>query len=455
MITTISILAVALLATVVLLAFAPMADFRRRGLKAVLIAAAVVGALGMGVCFAAFIGLMFSSNPALSKLSMHALMAAIAMPLVLGMAALAFGAMAATWPNVFERTNDRFAANIYVLIGVSIVVACVSGSLRADWPGYLVAMITVPLLPAMANRRLRQSRAAGFGAKAVETFRTDRPEQAETRFAEPVIAARAPATNRRPSPDARPTPATARQSASSARPIVERPKTTSAPTGRAPSAPAAAKASRRSVMPPSKAPAATPAKLAMPSAMHAGRMIGELRRRVASAIAPAEAPSPGPVAVRRELSKSRTSPPQDRPAAAGRLASNAAAARQTSPANEPSVRRTAAGSVNSHGSPRTAIKSPETGTRPSKPVAKPPMPKPSLLPPGVTPAAPRARVQAPALTKTDDRRKPTVYPLTAPFEPGSDRWATFIDGVLTTETGIVRKVAARSTQALEDVSGAA
>lgn len=447
MIATISILAAMLLGMVGLLAFAPMAEFRRRGLKSVLTTAAIIGALGMGICFAAFIALMMSGNPGLSKLSMHALMAAIAMPLVVGMAAIAFGVMAMTWQNVFERSNDQFAATIYVLIGLTIVVASASGSLKADWPGYLIAALAVPLMPAMVNRRLRRSRPAGFGAEAAEAFLVDRAEQTATRWAEPVIAPRAPKAPRRPA---------------AATKVAAKPQSTSngkpAPQKQSPATPARAaadapvkRAAKPTTNPARKAPAISRVTTALPSKNDVVQAIEKLRRRAAAAIAPATAASP---AASAQPAAQQTQPvrPAISPSRPPARSTSIAAAPQ--PAAPPSTAAQAARRIAAP-APSSAAK-PATGDqqRRARPAA-PDLAKPSLLPPGVAPVTAPPRKQAAAVTQTNDRRKPTAYPLTAPFEPDSDRWATFIDGTLTTETGIVRKVAARSTQALEDISGAA
>lgn len=86
-----------------------------------------------------------------------------------------------------------------------------------------------------------------------------------------------------------------------------------------------------------------------------------------------------------------------------------------------------------------------------------------MLPPGTEVQARPAsrRAEAAEIVRTDDRRRPLPsYPLTAPFEPGTDRWGTFVEGVLTDEDGVQRRIAARSTQAFgdeafKDLSGAA
>jgi hypothetical protein len=384
------------------------------------------------------VALTLAGNPALSKLSMHALMATIAMPLVMGLAAIAFGAMAAAWPNVFERGNDRFAASIYVLIGVAIAVACASTSLRIDWPGYLIAGIAIPILPTLAARRLRRVRPTGFGAEAIETYREDRPKQVETRFAEPVIAPRA----RKPvgKPALAPKPAVrSRQSAPP--PRTERPKDASRQPSKVLPLPPNNKTRRGQ--------AAAPARARL--APGAGRLIEYLRRRIAAVARTQATPLAKPSAGNNASAK----PAPARSAQSGRPTSTLPAKLEVSRATQPSATKTEPSATRAQAlatAPARASAKPASA-RPA--LTKPALAKPLLLPPGVTPATQRARPQQRTVIETNDRRKPPTYPLTAPFEPGSERWATFVDGVLITETGIQHKIAARSTQAFDDLSGAA
>lgn len=448
MIATISILAAALLGMVGLLAFAPMAEFRRRGLKAVLVTASITAGLAMGVCFAAFVGLMLSGNHGLSRLSMHALMAAIAMPMVVGLATLAFGAMSVTWRNAFERPNDQFAATIYVLIGLGIVITCASGSLKTDWPGYLIAAMVVPLMPTMINRRICRSRQPGFGSEVMETDHRDRSRQkTATRWAEPVIAPRAPkapirpAAAAKPAITAKPHPASANQSATQT-------KSPAARVRAAANAPVRRTEKSTTTLKKIRGPAITRTAIGLPSKTTIIRVIKKLRHRAAAMIAPTETASPA--AARpgvKQGENPRSNGNQSRPQI--RNQSIAAVPAPTLPplaAAPPAARKIEAAKPASPTIPVQSNQHVRTSTPPEQA-------RPSLFQHAITSAP--ARTKTAAVSKTNDHRKSTDYPLVAAFEPGSDRWATFIDGTLTTETGIVRKVAVRSTQTLEDVSGAA
>lgn len=84
------------------------------------------------------------------------LMAAFAMAPIGGLVAVVFGTLGLGWPTLFDRPNDRFAANLYAMIAAAILVICVAGGkkLHDDWPGYLIALLSIPLVPLLTKRRL-------------------------------------------------------------------------------------------------------------------------------------------------------------------------------------------------------------------------------------------------------------------------------------------------------------
>ncbi len=466
---TISILAAALAVLSGLALFAPLSELRRRGLRATLVSAAIAGGCATGLFCAAFAALTLSGKPAFAPLSMHALMAALAVPLVVGLATVAFAAMSALSPAVFDRVNDRYAANIYVLLGVAIVVFCASSSLKADWPGYVAAAFVVPFVPSLTARRLKRLRPSGFAAVAedlpeIESYRQGRAGQTESRWAEPVIAARAASGMRL----ARSEPAAARPAAARSRPPAREPDPREQPR-RAPQS----AAPRKAVAVPSPIAAARMAARKVdlaPVAKEAGRLVGDLRRKAAAAMAPrAEAVAAPAHAAARNVERERPAQRRARPAV-----HDAAPSR---PAPRMPAQRAPEAPASPRPAPRQAV-----AARQASPAAEPPVQsrqhlparaaaRPTLLPPEAEPVRrPQARTliepirPAAIATVSPPPRDPPDYPLTAPFEPGSDRWATLVDGILTTEDGVSRLISARATQAIspreieavvEDVSGAA
>lgn len=108
------------------------------------------------------------------------LMAAFALPAIGGLAAVVFGLLGLGWPTLFDRPNDRFAANLYAMIAASIMIICFAGGkhLHDDWPGYLIALFAIPIVPMLTKRRLGPRPAEGLD------------QLPKGQWAQPVIAQR-------------------------------------------------------------------------------------------------------------------------------------------------------------------------------------------------------------------------------------------------------------------------
>lgn len=156
MVVSLSVVGIALLALILAVAFLPLAPERRHVGRTALTSAFIVTAGGVVVMTALFLAFAASKVPLLVSASTIPLMAAFAMAPIGGLVAVVFGTLGLGWPTLFDRPNDRFAANLYAMIAAAILVICVAGGkkLHDDWPGYLVALLTIPLVPLLTKKRL-------------------------------------------------------------------------------------------------------------------------------------------------------------------------------------------------------------------------------------------------------------------------------------------------------------
>ena len=156
MVVSLSVVGIALLALILAVAFLPLAPERRHVGRTALTSAFIVTAFGVVVMTAFFLAFAASGVPLLASTSTIPLMAAFAMAPIGGLVAVVFGTLGLGWPTLFDRPNDRFAANLYAMIAAAILVICVAGGkkLHDDWPGYLVALLSIPLVPLLTKKRL-------------------------------------------------------------------------------------------------------------------------------------------------------------------------------------------------------------------------------------------------------------------------------------------------------------
>ncbi|MGY3582142.1 hypothetical protein ACVIGB_000934 [Bradyrhizobium sp. USDA 4341] len=156
MVVSLSIVGTAVIAVILAITFLPLAVERRRAARTALTSAIVVTVTGVALMCALHVGATASGNPLLVAAAKIPLMAAFALPPIGGLAAVVFGMLGLGWPTLFDRPNDRFAANLYAMIAAGILVICLAGGkhLHDDWPGYLIALFSIPFVPMLTKKRL-------------------------------------------------------------------------------------------------------------------------------------------------------------------------------------------------------------------------------------------------------------------------------------------------------------
>jgi hypothetical protein len=256
MVVSLSVVGIAIIALILAVTFLPLANERRRSGRTALTSAIMVTGVGVALMSALHVGGTASGVPLLVGASKIPLMAAFALPPIGGLAAVVFGLLGLGWPMLFDRPNDRFAANLYAMIAAGIMIICFAGGkhLHDDWPGYLIALFSIPFVPMLTKRRL--------GPRSSQ----DPDQLPKGKWAQPVIAQRKAKTPSKAisTPVKSKGPGMITRLARRIRALIERPS--AIPEQRSPSHGTAAGSSvERATTPARPAPAATVRAKAAPS----------------------------------------------------------------------------------------------------------------------------------------------------------------------------------------------